>query len=78
MSEYDNSGVCLDNVEELGIYRKNGKLNIKIEIDRNLSMLDLEESVENLIKSAKIELTEKEEIQIKQQILLAYSKAADK
>lgn len=34
-------GMRPGNMEEQEIYRKNGKLNVNIEIDRNLSMLQL-------------------------------------
>ena len=55
------------------IYRENGELKITFTINKKQSMLELENEIESLIESAKDELSEIEKLQIKRQILQAYS-----
>ena len=57
------------------IYKENGQLKINITIDKGLSMFEFEEQLEHLIESIKEELSTVEVLQVKHQLLLAYSEA---
>jgi len=55
------------------IYRENGELKINITLNTNCSMLQLEDQIEHLIKSAEEELSEFEKAQVTKQILQAFN-----
>jgi hypothetical protein len=57
------------------IYRENGELKINFTLNTNCSMLQLEEQIEHLIKSAEEKLSEVEKAQVTKEILQAFNNA---
>lgn len=62
-------------MKKSSIYRENGELKINITLNTNCSMLQLEEQIKDLTKSAEEELSEVEKAQVTKQILQAFNNA---
>jgi len=60
------------------IYKENGELKVNITIDTGLSMLEFEKQLEFLLESMKEELSIVEVLQVKHQVLSAYTEAVKK